>query len=52
MPSFVETRCPRVGWYTKRAPPSIRGRGGVNREGFVKTGTQRRKEKGDYDWDV
>jgi hypothetical protein len=37
VPSPVETRCPRVGWYPKKTTPSLKRRGGNNGgRGFVR----------------
>ena len=50
MLSPAGTGCPRVGWYTSRAFPSLRrSRGGQYGEGKGKT---ERKGGGGFDWDV
>lgn len=40
VPSFAGTRCPRVGWYPREAPPYLTRREEKMREAFVRVGLE------------
>jgi hypothetical protein len=51
VPSFAGTRCPRVGWYPREAPPYLTRREEKMREAFVRVGLEV-EGGGGCDWDV